>query len=268
VNKVFKIGLSAILLALLLVTASLAVNADPITLTDAFGPNSTVNIDATTQAGVYEWIIDGVNHMSQNSYWFRIGDGPITPITALGAPTITPVLDMMCEVLYSGQLFDAKISYMLMGADEDSGQSDLAQILSITNNSDSVLDLHFYEYINLDLNGTAAGQVGTLDTSSTFTQTFGSTESMLSFIDIPDLIEIGDATTLLGKLNGNISLVANDYYAGDVACIAQWNVYLDDSWMMSQDNALFADPTLPEPASIFALAGMIGLLPLMRRRKN
>ena len=267
-NKVFKIGLSAILLALLLVTASIAVNAEPITLTDAFGPNSTVNIDATTQAGVYEWFVDGVNHMNQNSYWFSIGNGPITPLTALGAPTINPVLDMMCEVLYSGKLFDAKISYMLMGADAGSGQSDLAQILSITNNSASALDLRFYEYINLNLNGVAGGQVGTLDTSSTFTQTFGSTESMLSFIEIPNLIEIGDATTLLAKLNGNGILVANNHYEGDVACVAQWNVYLQDSWMMSQDNALFADPTLPEPASIFALAGMIGLLPLMRRRKN
>ncbi len=255
-------------MALLLVTASMAVNAEPITLTDAFGPNSTVNIDATTQAGVYEWLIDGVNHMNQNSYWFSIGSGPITPLTALGAPTINPVLDMMCEVLYSGDLFDAKISYMLMGTDVGSGQSDLAQIVTITNNSASALDLHFYEYINLDLNGVAGGQAGTLDTSSTFTQTFGSTESMLSFLAIPDLIEIGNAASLLAKLNGNVSLVANDYYEGDAACVAQWDVYLNDSWMMSQDNALFGGAAVPEPASMLALASMVGLLPLMRRRKN
>lgn len=264
----FKIGLSAILLALLLVTMSLAVNADAITLTDYYGPNSTVNIDASTQAGVYEWIIDGTNHVSTNSYWFSIGNSPITPLIALGAPAINPVIDMMCEVIYSGDLFDAKITYMLMGASEGSGQSDLAQILSVTNNSGSALDLHFYEYVNLDLNGVAEGQIGTLDTSSTFTQTVGTTRSMLSFLAIPDLIEVGDAATLLAKLNGNGGLVANDYYEGDVACVAQWDIYLNDSWMMSQDNALFGGAVVPEPASLIALAGMIGLLPIVRRRRS
>lgn len=256
----------ATLIMILAALSSLAYAAAPITLTDFLGPNSIVNIEPNTQAGVYEWLVDGVNHINQNSYWFRIGDGDITALTALGAPAVVPMLDMMCDVVYSGDLFDVQISYMLMGAAEDSGQSDIAQIVSINNKSGSVLDLHLYEYVNLNLNGKAAGQVGNMDTTSSFTQTVGTTESMLSLLTIPDLVEVGDAATLLGKLNSNGAFVANSYYEGDVACVFQWDVLLDDSWMMSQDNALFGGAAVPEPSSLLALAGMVGLAPLMRRR--
>ncbi len=254
------------LIVILVAFGSLAYAATPITLTDFLGPNSVVNIDPVTQAGVYEWLVDGVNHMNQNSYWFRIGNGNITPITALGAPTIIPQLDMMCDVLYSGDLFDVQISYMLMGAAENTGQSDIAQTVSITNKSEGIIDLRLYEYHNLDLNGRAGGQVGLLETSSSFTQTEGATESMLSLLNIPDLIEVGDAATLLGKLNSNGAFVANSYYEGDVACVFQWDVLLNESWMMSQDNALFGGGAVPEHSTLVALAGMIGLVPLIRRR--
>lgn len=266
VYDVSKTIFVATLIMILVALSSLAYAAAPITLTDFLGPNSIVNIEPNTQAGVYEWLVDGVNHINQNSYWFRIGDGDITALTALGAPAVVPMLDMTCDVVYSGDLFDVQISYMLMGAAEDSGQSDIAQIVSINNKSGSVLDLHLYEYVNLNLNGKAAGQVGNMDTTSSFTQTVGTTESMLSLLTIPDLVEVGDAATLLGKLNSNGAFVANSYYEGDVACVFQWDVLLDDSWMMSQDNALFGGAAVPEPSSLLALAGMVGLAPLMRRR--
>ncbi|MGI6295598.1 MAG: hypothetical protein ACOX3G_05870 [Armatimonadota bacterium] len=253
------------LIVILVAFCSLAYAAVPITLTDFLGPNSVVNIDAYTQAGVYEWLVDGVNHINQNSYWFRIGDGDITPITALGTPTIIPTLDMMCDVLYSGDMLDVQISYMLMGAAEGSGQSDIGQIVSITNKSGEILDLHWYEYLNLDLNGISSGQTGDLS-DSTLTQTLGATQSMLSLLTVPDLVEVGDAATLLGKLNSNGTFVDNAYYEGDVAGVFQWNVLLDDSWMMSQDNALFGGAAVPEPSSLLALAGFAGLVPLMRRR--
>lgn len=253
------------LIVILIAFGSLAYAAVPITLTDFLGPNSVVNIDPSSQAGVYEWLVDGVNHINQNSYWFRIGNGDITPITALGAPTIMPMLDMMCDVLYSGDLFDVQISYMLMGAAENSGQSDIAQIVSITNKSEDIIDLHLYEYLNLDLNGMSSGQTGDMN-DSTFTQTLGTTESMLSLLTIPDLIEVGDAATLLGKLGSNGTFVDNAHYEGDVACVFQWDVLLNESWMMSQDNALFGGAAVPEHSTLVALAGMIGLVPLIRRR--
>ena len=261
-SKTVFVGILIVMLATL---GSLAHADAPITLTDIMGPNTVVNIDPYTQAGIYEWLVDGTNHMRQNSYWFSVGSGPITPISSLGSITVTPIMDMMCSVLYSGSLFDMEISYMLMGAPLGSGQSDIAQIVSINNKTGSVLDFSLYEFVNLDLNGKSLGQSGTLPNSSTLSQTEGTTESQWSAIEIPSIIEVGDAATLLAKLNNSTPFVANSNYEGDVAAVFQWNMALGDSAMMSQDNALF-NGAVPEPASMTVFAALFGLVPLMRRR--
>lgn len=154
---------------------------------------------------------------------------------------------------------------MLMGAPLGSGQSDIAQIVSINNKTGSVLDFSLYEFVNLDLNGKSLGQSGTLPNSSTLSQTEGATESQLSAIEIPSIIEVGDAATLLAKLNNSTPFVANSNYEGDVAAVFQWNMALGDSAMISQDNALF-NGAVPEPASMTVFAALFGLVPLMRRR--
>lgn len=261
-SKTVFVGILIVMLATL---GSLAHADAPITLTDIMGPNTVVNIDPYTQAGIYEWLVDGTNHMRQNSYWFSVGSGPITPISSLGSITVTPSMDMMCSVLYSGSLFDMEISYMLMGAPLGSGQSDIAQIVSINNKTGSVLDFSLYEFVNLDLNGKSLGQSGTLPNSSTLSQTEGTTESQWSANEIPSIIEVGDAATLLAKLNNSTPFVANSNYEGDVAAVFQWNMALGDSAMMSQDNALF-NGAVPEPASMTVFAALFGLVPLMRRR--
>lgn len=150
---------------------------------------------------------------------------------------------------------------MLMGAPLGSGQSDIAQIVSINNKTGSVLDFSLYEFVNLDLNGKALGQSGTLLNSSTLSQADGATESQLSANEIPSIIEVGDAATLLAKLNNSTPFVANSNYEGDVAAVFQWNMALGDSAMISQDNG-----AVPEPASMTVFAALFGLVPLMRRR--
>lgn len=250
----------------MLATLGSLAHADaPITLTDIKGLNTVVNIDPYTQAGIYEWLVDGTNHMRQNSYWFSVGSGPVTPVSSLEIVSINPAEDMMCDVQYSGALFDMEISYMLMGASLGSGQSDIGQIVSINNKTGSVLDFSLYEFVNLDLNGKSFGQSGTLLISSTLSQTEGATESQLSANDIPSIIEVGDAATLLAKLNNSTPFVANSNYEGDVAAVFQWNMALGDSAMISQDNALF-NGAVPEPASMTVFAALFGLVPLMRRR--
>ena len=261
-SKTVFVGILIVMLATL---GSLAHADAPITLTDIMGPNTVVNIDPYTQAGIYEWLVDGTNHMRQNSYWFSVGSGPVTPVSSLEIVSINPAMDMMCDVQYSGPLVDIKITYMLMGMPSGSGQSDIAQIVEIINNTAAAQNFSLYEFVNLDLNGKALGQSGTLLNSSTLSQTEGATESQLSINEIPSIIEVGDAATLLAKLNNSTPFVANSNYEGDVAAVFQWNMALGDSAMMSQDNALF-NGAVPEPASMTVFAALFGLVPLMRRR--
>jgi|LSQX01.3.fsa_nt_gb hypothetical protein len=261
----FKIRCTVIVLALLL-SFSLAANADTITLTDIYGPNTVVNIDPDSQAGVYEWIVDGTNHIFQNSYWYSIGNGPITPVTSLGSPTVTPFAEFMAQVLYAGDLFDFQVDYILAGWDIGTGQSDIAQTVTVTNKTGSPLNFTLYEYLNLDLNGNKDGQTGTMTSSGAFSQTEGITLSEITINAVGSTSEVGDAATLLAKLYSNDPIVANNSYVGDVGVVFAMNFQLHQSWMMSQDNRVI-NGAVPEPSGIMALVGMVGLLPLMRRRR-
>src|SRR5437763_6423155 len=60
-------AIPTLLTALCLVVAP--AYADQMALTSL---NSTVQIDPNTQAGVYNWIVDGVDLMYQQWFWFRV----------------------------------------------------------------------------------------------------------------------------------------------------------------------------------------------------
>ncbi len=47
--------------------------AAPITLVDH---NSSVTIDPDSQAGMHDWVVDGVDHLFQQWFWYRIGSNP------------------------------------------------------------------------------------------------------------------------------------------------------------------------------------------------
>ena len=42
-------------------------------LTDS---NSSVSIDDGSQAGVYNWTVDGHNNLFQMQFWYRVGNNP------------------------------------------------------------------------------------------------------------------------------------------------------------------------------------------------
>jgi hypothetical protein len=238
-------------------------------LTDFLGPNSSVNVNPDTQAGVYQWLVDGQNQMTQNSYWYRIGStGPASPISSISSITTIPGMDFETEVLYSASAFDFDITYSLMGADPGSGTSDLSQTMVITNKTASPLALHLFEYVNMDLNGTALGDSATMDTTSALVQTGETKQGLLTVNPIPNAWELGAPSTLLSKLNSSspFALANNASYSGDVACIFQWDMSIaanGGSLSMSQDNGI-----LPEPTSAVALVSMLGLLPLIRRKRR
>jgi hypothetical protein len=70
-----------------------------VTLSDL---NSTVNIDTGSQAGVYNWTVDGTDHLFQQWFWYRIGStGPESSIDTLTQTAITPGTNTL-SVTYAG----------------------------------------------------------------------------------------------------------------------------------------------------------------------
>ena len=67
------------LLALAVVQQS---QAQIVNLTDQ---NSLAQIDVSTQAGMFRWSVDGTNQLSQQWFWYRVGNaGPEADIRLLG----------------------------------------------------------------------------------------------------------------------------------------------------------------------------------------
>ncbi len=262
-----------VLAGLLAMAVCASASTSPITLTDYFGTNSVVRIDPYTQAGVYDWLVDGSDQITQNSYWFRIGDsGPASPISSIGSVSVNHTIDSAATVIYSGSTFDLQITYTLIGADPGSGTSDLAQTVLLKNKTGSKLDLHLFEYANLDLSGTASGDSAAHTSATHITQQDGKTTSELGVQVLPNHWEIASDGGIINRMTSatfrNLS-DSSSPASGNVDFAYQWDLSLArySSLSISQDD-LLAGAAVPEPGSIVVLAGGIGLLPLLRRRRH
>src|SRR5574340_944668 len=50
--------------------------------------NSVTTVDVGSQAGQSSWLVDGVNQMSKQWFWYRIGNGPEASIDTISAPQV------------------------------------------------------------------------------------------------------------------------------------------------------------------------------------
>lgn len=263
--------LAAILVAVLGIgTCALAEVASPVTLTDG---NSLVSIGPYSESGIYDWTVELSNHMAQSSYWYRIGGAGIAaPVSSLTFD-YAEVSATEATLYYTGDSFDMSILYSLYGGEVGSGASDLYQSVMITNKTGSAMTFHLFEYVNFDLNGNPAGETATQTSSSSVSQSEGTSVGELNAVSIPSHWEIGDAAALLAKLNNdsfeNLSDAVSPY-TGDAALILQWDKYIaayGTAAPIGQDMLISGAP-VPEPSSIMALMGALGLIPALRRRRR
>jgi hypothetical protein len=259
--------LVAILVGILGISTCAQARPAGITLHDTAYPNSTVSIDPYSQLGIHNWTVDLYNQMTQSAYWYRIGGaGVASPVSSLSVDHIDKS-DTDATVFYTGTNFDLQIGYSL-----GPGGADLSQSIMITNKTNSAMTFHLFEYVNFDLNGTALGETATHVTSSFTNQTEGTTEGQLNGVSIPAHWEIGDASTLLNKLNtGSFTNLADatSSYTGDAAFALQWDRYIAayGASPIGQD-LLVQGAAVPEPSSAMALIGALGLIPALRRRRR
>ncbi len=144
------------LLFVLTIASAVSARGSLLTLTDH---NSTVNLDAGSQAGVYQWQVDGVNQLYQQWFWYRIGaTGGESSIDTLSAASGGTTSANSALISYAGSNgLTVKVSYQLAGGANGSGASDLQESITLTNTSAQSMDLHFFQYSDFDLNGTTGG---------------------------------------------------------------------------------------------------------------
>jgi hypothetical protein len=267
-------GFIIALLSLLGMAAS--TQAQTFTLSSA---NSSVSINAgggPGLAGMSSYLVDGVNQVKQQWFYYRIGDvGANQSIDSMGnlvaAQGDLSTLSLTYSDLPSSPNYQANVAYTLTGGAAGSGQSSLGETVTFYNTSASSLVLRFFDYSDFDIASLLGGQSVTLAQTglgppsnkaytTRFTQTSGSLSVISTTASGPNANTQMEANlfsaTLQTLTNGSPSslngvLTAN----GDVTAAAEWDITLaaGKSLQLSKTIQL----SVPEPSC--AAVMLVGL---------
>lgn len=235
--------------------------------------NSTVQIDPDSQMGVYDWLVDGVDQMYQQWFWYRVGDtGPEQSINTISAASVQTAFNRIADITYANDTLSVNIVYTLAGGLAGSKFSDLGEVITINNLSDSAINLHFFQYCDFDLNATendGSVVIAALKNSATQSEA-GAWVTETSENPAATHAEANIYANTLNSLNDGSATTLNDVLAagpGDVTWAFQWDVTIGpgSTFGISKDKQL----RIPLPPTALLLGtGLIGLVGLGWRRKR
>lgn len=273
-------GSALILAAGVLISFAVPAGATVITLADR---NSTAVIDTGSSAGMYSWVVDDVEHIFQQWFWYRIGDTgeefPVNSLTlydenVIDTNGIVDPHDDNLSIRYGTKdTLWLDIEYSLSGGAPGSHASDIMETITIQNNSGTTLDFHFFQYTDFNLNENANNDVVVMEDRYRVSQSGGlwvASETVVS--PEADYIEANyyNATNAtLIKLNDGFATVLNDVPTagpGNVTWAFQWDLTVasGDTEIITKDKRLYL---IPEPLTMLAVfGGLLGLGGYIRRR--
>lgn len=232
--------------------------------------NSTVSISSATQAGMFNWTVDGTNHMYQQWFWYRLGNtGGQSSFDTLAVVGVVASSSLL-QLTYAGSGFNATVTYSLLGGTAGSHSSDVGEQIRFINTSGSTLPLHFFQYTDFDLNGTISDDTGVRTNANTIQQ-FDPFTVMSETVATPSANhwEISLYPTLLNHLNSGSPYTLADGISprsGDVTWGFEWdaNIAPNGTFNISKDKNL---RPVPEPATMLLLgSGLLGMGVFARRR--
>src|SRR5579884_670489 len=139
-------SLAIMLAAVLLSPAS---QAQVVTLQDG---NSSALVNVNSSAGMSQWLVNGINNLNQQWFWYSVGEGNVAaPINNIATANYTQSAANTVDTIYNNGSYGVEINYTLTGG--GTGSADISEGITIHNGTASSLDFHFYQYSAFQLLG-------------------------------------------------------------------------------------------------------------------
>lgn len=243
--------------------------------------NASVDISPNSQAGMYNWFVDGQDHLTQQWLWYRLGNTAESSIDTLPSQLLQSTASS-ASYLFTGAGFNLEVRYSLTGGGPGSGTSDVAEQFIIRNTSAGPLSLTLFLYADFDLNGTSGGDTVTSVAWKPIpfsnpgfdraTQIDGPTTQTTTLGSFADRAEAQPYAVTLNKLNDGVAtslLNAGASFGpagpGDLTYTFQWDLALASggSEIIGVDKRI---TVIPEP-TVLSLA-LVGLAGILARRRS
>jgi hypothetical protein len=231
--------------------------------------NSQVLIDTNSPNGVVQWVVDGVNQLSQQQWFVGLGAGPQIPVGFVPSSVIGATQNFV-DILYNGGPWSLEATYTLSGGQFGTRMSDLVEQATFNNLTGSLQTLRLYLYANFDLNGSHAGDSVTLEFLHHAVQTG---KGMMSDTVLGPNATHDEAnvfpSTLLHLLGPTYTLNdASTAGPGDVTWAFEWivDVPAHGSFQVSLDKLIQPAPVPVPPSVILLGSGLLGLAGIRFRR--
>lgn len=251
---------------------SLAVCSLPAQVYTLTSGNALASINVNSQAGMYHWVVNGQDQLTQQWFWYRIGTGvPERSIDTIGAPIVSSTPSSLTAT-YTHPQFNLRVDYVLASALPGSLSSTLTETVTINNTAGGSLDFHLFQYSDFDLGGTTGGDTVQLGTGTGGRYNYAlQTDGPVIFTEsnVAPGASRGEVATFpstLNALNDGLPTDLNNYagpVSGDVTWAFQWDFTLDNnSFVLSKTKYL----SVPEPCALSLLG--LGLAAWALRRRQ
>jgi hypothetical protein len=279
--KSIVIGAAAATVALLGAGACQNAKASPFVLQDG---NSSVTINPTSPTGISNWSVNGQNQINTEWFWYRTGSsGGQLSFDTLGTPT-----EQLIDEKSDGENDFALLTYpakngiqvtlelTLTGGTAASATSDLLDSVIISNQSNSPVNYHLFEYGNFNLGGVTTGQTMTIADGDTATDVGnGHQVQVMANSGIPSEYEASLFPTQFNSVSSTSSPAAltdaSSAGPGDGEEGFEWDATIgaNKSLVVAIDNDMSgAIQTVPEPTSAVAVLGLTGICLTRPRRRD